>query len=493
MNKKNIEIHINNAIKATTPNIYDQVSSVFVERLKEDNIMNKKNIFNNFKVYKLAGAFAVFAICIMAAFGLNNMNHNKVDTVIGIDVNPSIELKVNDSDEVIDVVALNDDALKIIDGMELKNVDLNTTLNAIIGSMVKNGFISELKNEILVSVENDDEDRSEEIKDTVVADINSILAEKEIIGVIFSQPITVDKDLKDTAEAINTSVGKAAFLKKLVANNPSLSIDELATMTLHEISDYMKANNIDISNIVDHDDIEEADEDKQEESTSEVASEAETEEAETEDADAEEADAEESEAGAKEAAEKQAEKKLELAADALKRGEVKSNKKLEQAKKAEDKGNIKQAEKKTEQANQATERAKNQAEKKTEQALKATERAKELTEDVAEQTEEVEQTTETEQTKEAAEIAKEKAEKEAELAEEAEERAKEKAEKEAELAEEAEEAEERAKEQAEKAAEQVKEAEERANEQAEKAAEQAEKTTQLNERKSEKANNSDED
>lgn len=62
--------------------------------------------------------------------------------------------------------------------MNLKNVELNTAVNALIGSMVRKGYITEANNSILVSVENKDTKKADEICQSIVGDIRQVLDKK---------------------------------------------------------------------------------------------------------------------------------------------------------------------------------------------------------------------------------------------------------------------------------------------------------------------------
>lgn len=65
---------------------------------------------------------------------------------------------------MLDVIANNDDAKVILEGMDLKGSGINVAVNALIGSMVKNGYIDELANSILISVDNPDSQESEKLR-----------------------------------------------------------------------------------------------------------------------------------------------------------------------------------------------------------------------------------------------------------------------------------------------------------------------------------------
>ena len=65
----------------------------------------------------------------------------------------------------------------------LKNTDIDVAVNAIIGSMLKNGYISELQNSILVSVKNDNSVKGKELEARITKEINDLLVSSKIYGI----------------------------------------------------------------------------------------------------------------------------------------------------------------------------------------------------------------------------------------------------------------------------------------------------------------------
>ena len=74
--------------------------------------------------------------------GVQYYQANAVASVISLDVNPSVELDVNRQEKVVSAVPLNADANEILDGMDLKGADLNVAVNAIMGSLLKHGYVA---------------------------------------------------------------------------------------------------------------------------------------------------------------------------------------------------------------------------------------------------------------------------------------------------------------------------------------------------------------
>ena len=86
-------------------------------------------------------------------------------------------MKLNKSDKIVEIEAKNDDAKKIIGDMKLKNIDADIAINALIGSMLKNGYLKENSkdNDILLTVLNKDVIKTQELKDKLTKTIKDTL------------------------------------------------------------------------------------------------------------------------------------------------------------------------------------------------------------------------------------------------------------------------------------------------------------------------------
>lgn len=95
--------------------------------------------------------------------------------MIGIDVNPSVELSISRKNRILKAEPLNADAESIMEDMDLKGVELNVAVNAVIGSMVIHGYLDDLDNAILVTVSNDSIKKATALRSSVVEDIEQTL------------------------------------------------------------------------------------------------------------------------------------------------------------------------------------------------------------------------------------------------------------------------------------------------------------------------------
>ena len=159
----------------------------------------------------------------------------EVDSVITLDVNPSIEIDVDANDTVTRVTPLNSDARIVVGSMDFAGSGLDVTVNALIGSMLTNGYLDDLRNSILVSVTNGDSARASALQQSVSGMIESALGTGGLQGAVVSQTLTPDESLSSLAVSYNITEGKAALIKKVVAADPTLTVESLVNLPINDI------------------------------------------------------------------------------------------------------------------------------------------------------------------------------------------------------------------------------------------------------------------
>ncbi len=235
LNRQQIEACLKSAAGDLTPNVLERID-LSTPQLKAEK--EKRSVF--FLRQRVIATLVAACFCMIAlAGGTYTYQNGKVDSVIGIDVNPSVELSVNKKNKVLAAKALNEDGVSIMQDMDLKGVDLNTAVNAVIGSMVTHGYLSQLDNAILVTVSNDSISKAQGLRYAVVNDIRNTLEEKQLKAVVYDQQVMEEDEVKQLAEEYKISYGKAYFLRELILQNNSLSMDDmkaLAPLTMEEIA-----------------------------------------------------------------------------------------------------------------------------------------------------------------------------------------------------------------------------------------------------------------
>ena len=147
------------------------------------------------------------------------------------------------------VTPKNEDGVKVIGDMKLKGSDLRVAVNAIIGSMLREGYISELANSILISVDSDDPIKSAEMQSRLSAEVKDMLDTGSFKGAVLSQTISDDPDTKRLAEQYGITEGKAQLIKQITENNAAHTFDELAGLSVNELNLIGESGSKSITNV----------------------------------------------------------------------------------------------------------------------------------------------------------------------------------------------------------------------------------------------------
>ena len=140
MKEQELNRRLAQAVEHAAPNELESVLSRCEERKGTVIYMTEKK---RFAVSRRVVSWAA-AACLVLALGLGVGYYrltNTVASVISLDVNPSVALSVNNKQKVLEATAINQDGVQILEGMDLKGTHLNVAINAIVGSLLKNGPI----------------------------------------------------------------------------------------------------------------------------------------------------------------------------------------------------------------------------------------------------------------------------------------------------------------------------------------------------------------
>ena len=241
MTNEKMEQRLAAAIEKTAPNDVDGVLSRCEERKGTVIPMTTKKTTKRKWTSLIAACLAVMLL----GGGLFYQRANAVASVVSLDVNPSIELKVNRSEKVLVCTPLNEDAKAILadmgNGADLKGAKLDVAVNAIVGSLVRNGYLSSISSAIMISVEDKDTARAEKLQRELTSTVDGVLQTSESRASVLTQTLTQDAGLTQQARENSISTGKAALVNRVLALNATLKFDALAKLSVEELKDLAEA------------------------------------------------------------------------------------------------------------------------------------------------------------------------------------------------------------------------------------------------------------
>ena len=242
MTNKKMEQRLASALEKTAP---DDVCGVLSRcEVRKGTAINMTTKKQTKKIWPTLVA-ACLAVILLGGGGLFYQQANAVASVVSLDVNPSIELKLSRSEKVLACVPLNDDAKTVLadmgGGADLKGAKLDVAVNAIVGSLVRNGYLESISSAIMISVEDKDTARAEKLQRELTSTVDGVLQTNDAKASVLTQTLTQDAEREQQAQENNISTGKAALVNSVLAINPELKFDALAKLSVEELKDLAEA------------------------------------------------------------------------------------------------------------------------------------------------------------------------------------------------------------------------------------------------------------
>ena len=240
MTDQELERRLRQALDAAAPDDLDGVLSRCAPRAEA---------VVPFRARRKSHARALIAACLTLVLvggtgGVFYQRANAVASVVSLDVNPSIELKVNQKEKVLSCTPLNQEAEAVLSGMgggaDLKGAKLEVAVNAVVGALVSSGYLDSLSSAIMISVEDQDQDRAARLRQELTGTVDSVLQSQSSGAAVLSQTVDASADLDQQAREYHISTGKANLVNQVIAQNDSLSFDALAKLTVEELSDLIQ-------------------------------------------------------------------------------------------------------------------------------------------------------------------------------------------------------------------------------------------------------------
>ena len=229
--------HLHSAIEHAAPDaVGDVLSRCGAQKGTEDMTQQERPVKNR-RTRRMAPWLAAACLAlIIAGGGMQYTQSHLVRSIISVDVNPSVELKLNAKSRVISAVALNRDGEEILEGLKLEGADANVAVNALIGSLLQRGYVDELANSILISVEDGDSVRGAALQQELTTEVEAILDAASLNAAILTQSVEENEALRQQADEYGISLGKAQLIETLVQSSDHLTFAALAGLSVNELN-----------------------------------------------------------------------------------------------------------------------------------------------------------------------------------------------------------------------------------------------------------------
>lgn len=242
MTNEKMEQRLASALEKTAP---DDVSGVLSRCEVRKGTVSSMKANHTIKKKWATLVAACLAVILLGGGGVLYQQANAAASVVSLDVNPSIELRVSRSEKVLACAPLNEDAKAILadmgGGADLKGAKLDVAVNAIVGSLVRNGYLSSISSAIMISVEDKNTARAEKLQRELTDAVDGVLQTSDAKASVLTQTLTQDAAREQQARENSISTGKAALVNRILTINPTLQFDALAKLSVEELKDLAEA------------------------------------------------------------------------------------------------------------------------------------------------------------------------------------------------------------------------------------------------------------
>ncbi len=194
----------------------------------DEDIINKSTVR-----YGLVAAILLLIVTTAMFAGINFGLINELNTysVVGLDINPSIEFRIDDQGIVRKVTALDEEGKDLVNkqmiGMEIKGA---VTLG--INNAIDKKYLTSDNDTILISQVNLKDSDNINIKNSVIQSIQET-TDVQNVNLVY---IESDKESFKEAEKNNMTAGKYEIYKKVAQNDDNVSIKSIKDMKVAEIA-----------------------------------------------------------------------------------------------------------------------------------------------------------------------------------------------------------------------------------------------------------------
>ena len=219
MKKDNIEHRLFAELSDAAPNRLDELLAAVDDIPQDDTVIDfaqeKKKRRSPLKV--ALSAAAALLLIVGAAGAYANLSADRY--IVAVDVNPSVELRVNGFDRISGVTLKNDDAKALIDEASLKGKSVSDAVDTLTEKLCGDGYLTEDCNGVLVSVQGGDD----ALCSKIVGSVEKATERAGFNYAVLYQTLDIDAD------------GKSELITKLDEKLDGLNTKELNSLSVQEL------------------------------------------------------------------------------------------------------------------------------------------------------------------------------------------------------------------------------------------------------------------
>lgn len=241
MRKRTIEKMLQNEASLMVPNIKETL----LNNINQYYLPTRREVKRRFRPFQFVGSLAAVsltaAVLMMGILSLMNPTTVNALTYVSIDINPSIELWVNQNNIVTSYRAMNDDAEVLLFEHDFTNLTVDEATVQIVSLARDLGYIDDtvLTNDIVVTTVHKDEAIENKVADKIEQRLKGYFTAEGLENVI--QLILANKDRQyEDAHNYGLSMGHYALISKAMQADATLTLEQAMKLDVKSLNEKSK-------------------------------------------------------------------------------------------------------------------------------------------------------------------------------------------------------------------------------------------------------------
>ncbi|MZQ99363.1 MAG: hypothetical protein GT601_16985 [Acidaminobacter sp.] len=254
MNEGQLKDCLKRAVNQAPINLLETIKQQPYEKMAAHDEITRQSDEKAFTLRsnRLKPALALLSAAAVFLFAFINwqMNTRWVDSMVYLDVNPSLQIETNRRDQVIRLSGLDEVSNALIADLDYKGKDLEVVAAELLDRLVLGDYVSSSEPAILLSVYNEDPEKRDRQLSELDQAIHAYLQSLEIQPIVLTQPLDPTQTLTDYAEANQISVSKMTLIRNMILLDPELKAEDLAKLTLEQLIQVSSKVKLDLDKII---------------------------------------------------------------------------------------------------------------------------------------------------------------------------------------------------------------------------------------------------
>ena len=197
----------------------------------------KRNWF--MKTWKQTGAVAACLLLAVGFFGSQSFlgGDPKAYAYVTVDINPSIELSIDDKHKVVDFKGLNQDGEQVLNDLKLQGMSVDEAISKLAEIAKNKGYLNEQSEVLITASPAVDTDQTssdlDQIEHNLVATVQKVTSANG--AAVDVEGIVVSEGVRKAAQEAGVSPGKFAFYLSAQSNGVDVDLNALKEESIHAI------------------------------------------------------------------------------------------------------------------------------------------------------------------------------------------------------------------------------------------------------------------